>query len=117
MGIFERERELKSLRSTKNFQTRKETTIRGRLNENLGTCFKRLGHGIYIATDGEIKAVFINGDAREEIKQIEDESIDAIIMDSPYTTVDKQMTVGSTREKKPGQRGGLSRLGIWTKTS
>ena len=81
------------------FPNEKETTIRGRLNENLGTCFKRLGRGIYIATDGEIKAVFINGDAREEIKHIEDESIDAIIMDSPYTAVDKQMTVGSTRKR------------------
>ena len=81
------------------FPNEKETTIRGRLNESLGSCFKRLGRGIYIATDGEITAVFLEGNAREIIKTLEDESIDAIIMDSPYSALDKQMTVGSTRKR------------------
>ena len=81
------------------FSNEKETTIRGRLNENLGSCFKRLGRGIYIATDGEITAVFLEGDARDIVQTLEDESIDAIIMDSPYSALDKQMTVGSTRQR------------------
>lgn len=81
------------------FPDEKETTIRGRLNENLEVCFKRLGRGVYIATDDEIKAVFLEGDTWDVIKTLETESIDAIIMDSPYSALDKQMQVGTTRRR------------------
>ena len=82
-----------------NFEDEKESTIRGRLNENVGRCFERIGRGIYIATFGEIQAVIINGDSREELKKIEDESIDQIIMDFPYNILDKQMQTGTTRKR------------------
>jgi site-specific DNA-methyltransferase (adenine-specific) len=81
------------------FPKEKETTIRGRLNENLGECFKRLGRGVYIATDGEISAIFLEGDTWDVIKTIETESIDAIVMDSPYSVLNKQMQIGTTRNR------------------
>ena len=81
------------------FSEVKPSTIRGRLNENVGVCFKRIARGVYIATCGEVQAVVIQGDSWEAIKLLEDESIDAIIMDSPYSILDHQMQVGSTRKR------------------
>lgn len=81
------------------FEEEKQSTIRGRLNENIGICFKRLGKGIYIATDGEVQAVIINGDSWEVLDDLEEESIDHIIMDSPYGILDQQMTWGTTRKR------------------
>lgn len=81
------------------FENEKESTIRGRLNENIGVCFQRLGRGIYIATDGEVQAVIINGDSWEVLDDLEEESIDHIIMDSPYGILDEQMSWGTTRKR------------------
>ncbi len=88
------------------FSEEKKTTIRGRLNENLNRCFKRLGKGIYVsiienylATGKKSKALIIVGDCWEEIQNIEDNSIDAIITDSPYTSLDKHYTIGTTRKR------------------
>lgn len=78
------------------------TTIRGRLNENVGKCFKRIKRGVYLATSGKSQALIIEGDAWKEIKEIEDNSIDAIITDSPYTCLNKHLEMGTTR-KKSGQ--------------
>jgi len=86
------------------FDDEKESTIRGRLNENVGICFERLGRGVYIATDGEVQAIIIHGDSWEALKDLSDESVDAIIMDSPYSALDLQMTWGTTRERN--RRGG-----------
>lgn len=81
------------------FPEEKQTTIRGRLNENINKCFKRLGKGVYISTKGNSQALIILGDCWEEIKNIEDSSIDAIITDSPYTSLDKHYKVGTTRKR------------------
>jgi site-specific DNA-methyltransferase (adenine-specific) len=77
----------------------KDSTIRGRLNENIGVCFKRLGRGIYIATDGDVQAIIINGDTWEVLDDLEESSIDCIIMDSPYGVLDQQMSWGTTRKR------------------
>ena len=81
------------------FDDEKESTIRGRLNENIGVCFERLGRGIYIATDGEVQAVIINGDSWDVLDDLEESSIDAIIMDSPYGVLNEQMSWGTTRKR------------------
>jgi len=81
------------------FPKEKETTIRGRLNENINKCFKRIYRGIYLATSGNAQALIIEGDAWEEVKNIESNSIDAIITDSPYTSLDKYYKVGTTRKR------------------
>ncbi|MDP2907073.1 MAG: site-specific DNA-methyltransferase [Nanoarchaeota archaeon] len=81
------------------FPEEEETTIRGRLNENINKCFKRIGKGIYLATSGQAKALLIEGDAWEKIKDIEDGSIDAIITDSPYSCLNKHLATGTTRKK------------------
>jgi DNA modification methylase len=81
------------------FEEEKESTIRGRINENIGICFKRLGRGIYIATDGEVQALIINGDFTKVIDDLDESSIDQIILDSPYGALDHQMTWGTTRKR------------------
>jgi len=83
----------------RNFPDETQTTIRGRLNENLNRCFKRLSKGIYISTIGDSRAVIIQGDAWEEVKNIESDSIDCIITDSPYTCLDKHYKTGTTRKR------------------
>ncbi len=77
----------------------KETTIRGRLNENINKCFKRVGRGIYIATIGETQCALIEGNAWDKIKSFEDDSFDAIITDPPYEALNQQMQTGTTRKR------------------
>ena len=81
------------------FRNVKPSTIRGRLNENVGKCFKRISRGVYLATKGDSQCVIIEGDAWDKIKDFEDDSIDVIITDPPYSCLDQQMLVGSTRKR------------------
>jgi hypothetical protein len=80
------------------FKEEKPTTIRGRLNENIGKCFKRIQKGVYLAVRGEARAIIIEGDAWEEMKEIEDSTIDTIITDSPYTCLNEHYH-GTTRQR------------------
>ena len=81
------------------FPSERQTTLRGRLNENVNKCFKRLGKGVYLALDGEAKALIIEGDAWEVLKDFDDNSIDAIITDSPYSCLNQHLATGTTRKK------------------
>lgn len=76
----------------------KESTIRGRLNENNGKLFRRVARGVYIAIHGPATAVIFEGDAWEKIKDIEPESIDAIYADTPYPWLNKHLEAGTTRK-------------------
>ena len=77
----------------------KESTIRGRINENLNKCFKRISRGVYIAITGDSQTLLIEGNAWDAIDDFEDESFDAIITDPPYSALDHQMQTGSTRPR------------------
>jgi len=93
----ERPTEIKEIYSE--FNEEKKTTIRGRLNENVGKCFKRVAKGVYIAKKGESQAIIIEGDSWEKLKDIEDNSVDTIITDSPYSCLNKHLATGTTRKK------------------
>lgn len=82
----------------------KRHTIRARLNENVGKCFKRISRGMYIATNGETQALIIAGDNLEGAKSLESNSIDFIITDSNYPSLDGHLKMGTTR-KKDGKWG------------
>lgn len=84
------------------FSEEKPSTIRGRLNENIGKCFQRIGKGIYLADNGKAKAIIINGDCWEKIKDIESNTIDTIITDSPYSCLNKHYEMGTTRRNNVG---------------
>ena len=81
------------------FDNENPTTIRGRLNENVGKAFKRIARGVYLAIQGDTKALIIEGDAWEVIKEFDDNSIDAIITDSGYTCLNKHYQKGNTRQR------------------
>lgn len=81
------------------FSGEKQTTIRGRLNEGVGKSFKRVSKGVYIATNGDTRAIIIEGDAWEKIKDIESNSVDTIITDSPYSCLNHHLATGTTRKK------------------
>jgi len=81
------------------FPGEKESTIRGRLNENINSCFKRVGRGVYIATVGDSQCALIEGDAWEVLADFEDDSFDAIITDPPYAVLNDQMQRGTTRKR------------------
>lgn len=84
------------------FKGETKTTIRGRINENIDKAFKRLSKGVYVAIKGDSKALIIEGDVWEVIKEFEDSSMDAIITDSPYTTIDQYFGLGTTKRQKTG---------------
>jgi len=77
----------------------KPHSIRARLNENINSCFRRLSKGVYVATVGDAKALIIEGDSWQVIRDLEDESIDAIITDSGYTCLNDFVSMGTTRKK------------------
>ena len=81
------------------FPDEKQTTIRGRLNENINKCFRRLSKGVYVAAKGNAQALIIEGDAWEKIKDIESNSMDSIITDSPYSCLNHHLATGTTRKK------------------
>lgn len=81
------------------FPEEKQSTIRGRLNENINKCFRRIARGTYLATVGNSQLLLIEGDAWEVIKDIEDSCIDAIITDSGYTCLNEFVATGTTRKK------------------
>lgn len=74
-------------------------SIRGRLNENLDKVFKRISRGVYLAVNGDAKALIIEGDCWKEIKNFEDDAIDTIITDSPYSCLNHHLATGTTRKK------------------
>lgn len=77
-----------------------EHSVRARLNENIGKCFRRIARGVYLATNGDAQALIVEGNSWEAIKDMEDESIDFIITDSPQTTALKWVRMGTTRKKE-----------------
>jgi hypothetical protein len=91
------------------FPDKPKTTIRGRLNENAGSAFRRIARGVYLAVQGDAKALIIEGDAWEVVKEFDDESVDAIITDSGYSCLNKHYNNGSRSAKDscPGNNIGF----------
>lgn len=71
-----------------------KNSVRGRIYENLGTHFKRLGRGIYMASTDEESVALVEGDGRD-LSFIKDKSIDCIITDHPW--FDKKANKGGNR--------------------
>lgn len=59
-------------------------SIRARIYENLGKEFTRIGHGIYVAREGDATCVVVAKDALEAVKELPSLSIDALVTDPPY---------------------------------
>ena len=87
-----------------NFEDELPSTIRGRLNENIGKCFQRVERGVYIAHTGDNQALIIEGDAWATLPTFPDNHFDAVITDPPYSALDRQMQTGTARERN--RRGG-----------
>lgn len=87
------------------FPAKPKTTIRGRIYENLGRLFERLDRGVYIATVGDAKCIVIKGDAWEELKNLKDQSFDALLTDHAYPWLNKHFNVWSTKHSR---KSGLS---------
>lgn len=81
------------------FPNQHQHSIRARIYENLDVAFKRIAEGIYLAIDGDTKALIIQGDSWKVLEQFEDNSVDAIITDPGYTCLNKHYEVGSTRQR------------------
>jgi site-specific DNA-methyltransferase (adenine-specific) len=78
------------------FEDQPASTIRGRIYDNLGKLFKRVGKGVYIAINpkNNKKALVVQGDGRK-LDEIPNEYIDAIITDHPWA--DKKSNKGGNR--------------------
>lgn len=77
----------------------KESTVRGRLNENNGKLFRRIARGVYVAIQGPATAIILEGDAWERITDIETESLDALFADPAYPWLNHHIETGTTRKK------------------
>jgi site-specific DNA-methyltransferase (adenine-specific) len=71
-----------------------EHSIRARVYDSLGKHFKRIDRGVYVAVQGAATCIVVQGDALEEVKKLDSESIDALITDPSYDWLNK------FREKK-----------------
>ena len=72
----------------KHFDSQKHTTIRGRINEEVGSKIIRTGRGKYMLLGAEIEAVIEKTDARLAVPNILKANIfyDLIFLDIPYKT-------------------------------
>ena len=69
-------------------------SVRGRIYENLGKAFERVGRGLYIAKTEDESVVLIEGNGRE-LGFINDKSLDCIITDHPWA--DEKANKGGNR--------------------
>lgn len=76
-----------------------EHSIRARIYENLGKRFRRVGKGIYVMTEGEASCVVVEGDAWEEVKRLQTQSVDSFITDPSYGWLDHFVEEGTTRRR------------------
>jgi len=74
-------------------------SIRARIYENLGTRFRRVGRGVYVAVEGEATCIVMQGDAWEETKKIPSRSVDCVTIDPPYPWLDHFVKQGTTRRR------------------
>jgi len=74
----------------------KPHSMRARIYENLGTLFRRVRKGVYVAVDGDVSCVVVEGDCREEIRRLPTGSIDAVITDPPYDWLREHIELHST---------------------
>ena len=77
-----------------------EHSIRGRIYENLGKDFRRVGRGLYVAMTEEAACVVVSGDALEETKKLPTEFFDALITDPPYPWLDRFRARNTTSWKR-----------------
>lgn len=82
--MLEADRPLHIKEIAENFEGIPESTIRGRLNENVGKDFQRVGKGIYILRWEKWTIGLINSDARDLTSHFEDNSVDLLIADHPW---------------------------------
>jgi site-specific DNA-methyltransferase (adenine-specific) len=82
-------------------ETAKET-IRARVYEAVADgSVRRLAPGVYLATRGKASLLLVEGDAREVLRSLDDESLDAILTDPPYDLgTKKHAQTGTTRPHK-----------------
>lgn len=70
------------------------TTVRGRIYDNLGIAFERVGEGVYRTIRGDQQCILIEGNGRD-LSFLESNSVDAIITDHPWE--DKKSNKGGNR--------------------
>ena len=69
-------------------------SVRGRIYENLGKFFQRVGRGVYVTSTEDESVVLIEGDGRD-LSFLKDKSLDCIITDHPWS--DEKANKGGNR--------------------
>lgn len=75
-------------------------SIRGRIYENLGRDFRRVGRGLYVAMTEEASCVVVAGEALEETRKLPSEAFDALITDPAYDWIDQFRDKATTSWKR-----------------
>lgn len=76
-------------------------SLRARIYERLGTEFKRVGRGLYVACNAsrDVTCVVACDDAWNAIRNVPSGTVDAVITDPPYPWIDKHVGHGTTRPR------------------
>lgn len=74
----------------------KQHSIRARIYENLGKEFTRVGHGVYVAKQGNATCVVVAKDALEAVKDLPSQSVDALVTDPPYPWLTQHVELHTT---------------------
>lgn len=74
----------------------KQHSIRARIYENLGKEFTRVGHGVYVAKQGDATCVVVAKDALEAVKDLDTQSVDALVTDPPYPWLTQHVELHTT---------------------
>lgn len=62
-----------------------ETTVRGRIYDNIGKLFKKIARGVYFVENEEAACVVIQADGRTEgLQMLDNASVDCIVTDHPW---------------------------------
>lgn len=92
LNAFFKEKGNFTLKEAYKISDKPNTTIRGRIYDNLGIKFERVSKGVYRALDNN--CVLLEGNGRD-LSFLDDESIDAIVTDHPWD--DKKSNKGGDR--------------------
>jgi len=96
------------------FAGRSAESIRARIYERLGTAFRRITKGVYLATNGDTQALILEGDAWNRITEISPRPL----ISSLRTRRTRRPGSGQRSERR-GRRPANSRTnsGTWTQDS
>lgn len=78
----------------------KRHSLRAQIYKNLGRHFTRVGKGVYVAVSEGVSCVVVERDAWEGVRELQSQSVDAVITDPPYPWLDGLLEIHTTTRRR-----------------